>query len=319
MESSYGPSRWLFTGHERDKETGLDYMLARYAGSTIARFLAVDPAIGSVQAGAPVTWNRYSYVFNHPTGLRDPSGANPRAPRTTTPPQGLGPGPGADTGYNDLEDNGGEGVADGVREFGSGLWEAVVEEVNDIASTLAHPIQTAEGVGSAVSNLGETAAAIGAAIEKTAEDFTEGNSSQKAKIAGKVVGGIAVSVIATKGLGKLAKLGKARAITKAASATRGAKPLSMSPVGAGRRGAFREAKRQSGVPVSQQPTRVAPNVDGRGNLQPGRIYEFETSSPGGGRRTVTIRDDAAGHGYGPGDVQNRGSHFNDNLGNHYDY
>ncbi len=65
MESSYGPSRWLFTGHERDKETGLDYMLARYAGSTIARFLAVDPAIGSVSAGAPVTWNRYSYVFNH--------------------------------------------------------------------------------------------------------------------------------------------------------------------------------------------------------------------------------------------------------------
>ncbi len=110
LESSYGPSRWLFTGHERDKETGLDYMLARYAGSTIARFLAVDPAIGSVSAGAPVTWNRYSYVFNHPTGLRDPSGAYPRAPR---PPNGdtlRSSQWGRDTGHNELEDNGGEGT-----------------------------------------------------------------------------------------------------------------------------------------------------------------------------------------------------------------
>jgi filamentous hemagglutinin len=33
----------------------------------------------------------------------------------------------------------------------------------------------------------------------------------------------------------------------------------------------------------------------------------------------TIRDDVGGHNYGPADIQNRGPHFNDESGNHYDY
>jgi filamentous hemagglutinin len=97
------------------------------------------------------------------------------------------------------------------------------------------------------------------------------------------------------------------------------RPPSLSPPGAGRRGAFHAAKRKSGIPVSQQPDRVVPNVDRRGNVQPGKVYEFEVPAPGGGKRTVRIRDDAAGHDFGPGDPQNRGPHFNDEAGNHYDY
>ena len=99
----------------------------------------------------------------------------------------------------------------------------------------------------------------------------------------------------------------------------GAPPPNMSPPGAGRRGAFREAKRQSGIPVSQQPRRVGPNLDRRGKRQPGRTYEFEVPTEGGGRRTVRIRDDASGHDFGPGNPQNRGPHFNDEAGNHFDY
>ena len=87
----------------------------------------------------------------------------------------------------------------------------------------------------------------------------------------------------------------------------------------GRRGAFNEAKRQSGIPTSQQPSRVLPNRDRRDNLQLGRTYEFEIPAPGGGTTTVRIRDDAAGHNYGIGNAQNRGPHFNDKSGNHYDY
>jgi hypothetical protein len=34
---------------------------------------------------------------------------------------------------------------------------------------------------------------------------------------------------------------------------------------------------------------------------------------------VVIRDDAGGHDFGDGNSQNRGSHFNDESGNHYDY
>lgn len=79
------------------------------------------------------------------------------------------------------------------------------------------------------------------------------------------------------------------------------------------------SERGSGVPTSQQPDRVPPNVDKRGNPQPGRIYEFDVPKKGGGTRTVQIRDDAGGHNFGPNDKQNRGPHFNDSGGNHYDY
>lgn len=99
----------------------------------------------------------------------------------------------------------------------------------------------------------------------------------------------------------------------------GNRPPNMSPPGAGRAGAFNEAKRQSGIPTSQQPSRVLPNEDLRGNPQPGTIYEFEVPAPGGGTRTIRIRDDAGGHDFGPGNSQNRGPHFNDEAGNHYDY
>lgn len=93
----------------------------------------------------------------------------------------------------------------------------------------------------------------------------------------------------------------------------------MSPAGAGRAGAFNEAKRQSGVPVSQKPSGILPNVDKRGNPQPGKIYEFEIPASGGGIKTVRIRDDAEGHYFGTGNPQNRGPRFNDEAGNHYDY
>ncbi|NOT88814.1 MAG: type IV secretion protein Rhs [Lysobacter sp.] len=102
-------------------------------------------------------------------------------------------------------------------------------------------------------------------------------------------------------------------------AAKRAAPPNLSPAGAGRRGAFNEAKRQSGIPTSQQPSRVLTNVDKRGNLQPGRIYEFEIPAPGGGTRTMRIRNDAGGHNFGPANPQNRGPHFNDAKGNHYDY
>jgi hypothetical protein len=96
-------------------------------------------------------------------------------------------------------------------------------------------------------------------------------------------------------------------------------PKNLSPPGAGRQGAFNEAKRQSGIPTSQQPSNVTANKDRRGNVQPGRTYEFEVPSPGGGTKTVTIRDDAGGHDFGAGNPQNRGQHFNDEAGGHYDY
>jgi RHS repeat-associated protein len=61
-----------FTGHERDNETGLDYMMARYYGAEMGRFLSPDPVLGT--PGNPQSWNRYAYVLNNPVKLVDPLG-----------------------------------------------------------------------------------------------------------------------------------------------------------------------------------------------------------------------------------------------------
>ena len=97
------------------------------------------------------------------------------------------------------------------------------------------------------------------------------------------------------------------------------KPANLSPEGSARSGAFNEAKRQSGIPVSQSPSKVYANIDRRKNPQPGYIYEFEVLRPGGGTQKVYIRDDAGGHFFADDESQNRGPHFNDEKGNHYDY
>ena len=62
----------LFTGHERDDETGLDYMLARYYSNQVGRFLSVDPVNGL--AMSPQSWNRYTYARNSPLRFIDPTG-----------------------------------------------------------------------------------------------------------------------------------------------------------------------------------------------------------------------------------------------------
>ncbi len=63
-----------FTGHERDRATGLDYMLARFYSAETARFHSPDSYIGSAWHEAPQTWNRYVYALNSPLGFVDPTG-----------------------------------------------------------------------------------------------------------------------------------------------------------------------------------------------------------------------------------------------------
>lgn len=99
---------------------------------------------------------------------------------------------------------------------------------------------------------------------------------------------------------------------------KGTRPPNLSPEKSGRRGAFNEAKRQSGIPTSQSPSRVGPNFDKRNNIQPGRIHEFDIVKDGR-KENIRIRDDAGGHIYPDDLTQNRGPHFNDMEGNHYDY
>jgi RHS repeat-associated protein len=73
--SSNDHVRQKFTGHERDAETNLDYMKARYFSSTQGRFTSVDAARIKLKTIAdPQDLNRYSYVANNPLKFFDPDG-----------------------------------------------------------------------------------------------------------------------------------------------------------------------------------------------------------------------------------------------------
>ena len=86
-------------------------------------------------------------------------------------------------------------------------------------------------------------------------------------------------------------------------------PLNMTPLGAGRHGAFKAAKLEMGIPRSQQPLAILPNIDKRGKIVAGRLYDF-----GNGRY---IRDDVLGHVFDDGGLLPR--HFNTPNGSHYFY
>ncbi len=72
LNAPTGMNSHQFTGHERDGETGLDYMLARYYGAGIGRFASPDPVAG--YAEYPQTLNRYVYAANNPLNFIDPDG-----------------------------------------------------------------------------------------------------------------------------------------------------------------------------------------------------------------------------------------------------
>jgi len=62
-----------YTGHIRDKKTGLTYMQARYQDPLIGRFLSEDP-VTFLQTGEPGMFNRYAYTLNDPINKIDPDG-----------------------------------------------------------------------------------------------------------------------------------------------------------------------------------------------------------------------------------------------------
>ena len=63
-----------FTGHIKDKATGLNYMQARYYDPVIGRFLSVDPVDFMTSGYDPTYFNRYAYVGNDPVNMIDPFG-----------------------------------------------------------------------------------------------------------------------------------------------------------------------------------------------------------------------------------------------------
>jgi RHS repeat-associated protein len=64
----------LFTGKERDAETGWDYFEARYYPADLGRFTTVDPGNASAMVDDPQSWNSYAYGRNNALRFIDPDG-----------------------------------------------------------------------------------------------------------------------------------------------------------------------------------------------------------------------------------------------------
>jgi RHS repeat-associated protein len=68
-------NHYKFTGKERDSESGLDLMGARYYSSSLGRFTKPDPLMIQKQKLLdPQQWNMYQYARNNPLRFTDPTG-----------------------------------------------------------------------------------------------------------------------------------------------------------------------------------------------------------------------------------------------------
>ena len=69
------PTEHLFTGKERDTESGNDYFGARYYASSMGRFLSPDPTqLLYADPTNPQSLNLYTYALNNPLSFIDPNG-----------------------------------------------------------------------------------------------------------------------------------------------------------------------------------------------------------------------------------------------------
>jgi RHS repeat-associated protein len=71
--TSAGNNTRLFTGKERDSESGLDNFGARYDSSSLGRFMSPDSPSYSNHKN-PQSWNLYAYALNNPVSFRDADG-----------------------------------------------------------------------------------------------------------------------------------------------------------------------------------------------------------------------------------------------------
>jgi RHS repeat-associated protein len=67
-----GSNQWLFTGEQRDADSGLYYLRARHYDQTTGRFLGRDPFKGYIEF--PHGQHPYAYAFNNPVSWADLSG-----------------------------------------------------------------------------------------------------------------------------------------------------------------------------------------------------------------------------------------------------
>lgn len=84
-------SHFKFTGKERDAESGLDNMTARYYSPTAGRFTSPDPLLfNELRLVNPQRWGMYNYALNNPLSFTDPDGRDAIAVNFGADVHGLG-------------------------------------------------------------------------------------------------------------------------------------------------------------------------------------------------------------------------------------
>ena len=122
--------RYRYIGKERDEETGLDHMGARYYAPWLGRWTAADP----IGLGDGV--NRYAYVHGNPVGLVDPSGMAAGNPESFNPAE-----------YNLPYEEDIRAAISEAKASGAGQ-----EELDILQSLLQVPVQPEEATPSAPAN-----------------------------------------------------------------------------------------------------------------------------------------------------------------------
>jgi RHS repeat-associated protein len=110
------PQNYKFTGKERDSESGLDDLGARYYSSQYGRFMSGDLVFADQHVAEPQSWNLYTYVRNRPLGYIDPTGHAARMPHG--PPLVLNGDPGNSDGV-EVEATGDYGGTSSADPFSS--------------------------------------------------------------------------------------------------------------------------------------------------------------------------------------------------------
>ena len=67
----------IFTGKERDAESGVDNFGARMYASTMGRWMSPDPSNLGADLYMPQTLNKYNYAVNNPLTIKDANGLWP--------------------------------------------------------------------------------------------------------------------------------------------------------------------------------------------------------------------------------------------------
>jgi RHS repeat-associated protein len=136
-----------FTGEQRDAESGLVSLRARYLDPATGRFLTKDPSPGG--AADPASQQPYPYAHNAPTALTDPGGMSPFASLGGAGQSGAG--------------------GDASLCGGDDLVSLLLSDPRDLVT--GEQIKAALGVLSLVPGLGTPASAVGALLYAADGDY----------------------------------------------------------------------------------------------------------------------------------------------------